>query len=149
MEQFDCASAGDAEWAAARVEPGSTVFFLQHKAGAWNVMTSDDVCGTASAGLPDSLLAYCSPASSSPAPAARAACTTKAILAALPSGATVGRYDCAEVGGTQWAAARVQPGSTVFFLTAKGSTWQAMTADTVCGAATAGLPPSLLDYCTP
>jgi hypothetical protein len=148
MEQYDCARAGDTEWAAARVEPGNTVFFLQRKAGAWDAMTGDDVCGTASAGLPEDLLAYCSPTSSSPTPAAHAECSTKAILAALPSGATMERYTCAKVGGTEWAAARVGPGSTVFFLTAKGSTWQAMTADTVCGAATAGLPQSLLAYCT-
>lgn len=88
-------------------------------------------------------------AQSSPSagPAGDAACTSTGILAALPGGAEMKRYDCAQVGDTEWAAARVDPGNTVFFLKSNGNAWQAMTADSVCGTASAGLPRSLLSYC--
>jgi len=60
MEKFTCAEAGSEYWAAAEVKPGPTVFFLKWSGSTWDVMTSDEVCGTASAGLPDKLLDYCS-----------------------------------------------------------------------------------------
>ena len=47
--------------AAAEVSPGNTVFFLQWNGSSWNAEDSDSVCGTASAGLPETLLAYCKP----------------------------------------------------------------------------------------
>ena len=49
---------------AVRLTSRGPVFFLQEQNGTWDVSTSDEVCGTASAGLPPKLLAYC--ASSSP-----------------------------------------------------------------------------------
>jgi len=87
--------------------------------------------------------------SSSPSnsPTVPTPCTSDAILAALPGGATMQRYTCAQVGDIHWAAARVDPGNTVFFLKSNGHTWQAMTADSVCGTASAGLPQTLLAYC--
>lgn len=60
MVRFDCADVSGTTWAAAEVKPGPTVFFLQDNAGTWDVSTSDEVCGTASAGLPQKLLDYCS-----------------------------------------------------------------------------------------
>ncbi|MGD9961347.1 hypothetical protein [Nocardioides sp.] len=148
MKSYDCAQVGVTEWAAARVAPGNTVFFLKSDGSAWQAMTADSVCGTASAGLPTSLLSYCATPSSSPsASPAGTTCSSKAILAALPGGAEMKSYDCAQVGDTEWAAARVAPGNTVFFLKSDGSAWQAMTADSVCGTASAGLPTSLLSYC--
>ena len=157
MEKFDCAKVGDTEWAAAQVNPGDTVFFLQWSGKAWNAEDSDSVCGTASAGLPEKLLSYCQPATSSSAPPTpppatpttpvTQACTADAILAALPGGATMEKFDCADVSGQLWAAARVDPGDTAFFLQWNGTAWDAEDSGSVCGTASAGLPQKLLDYC--
>jgi len=59
MVKYTCASAGDEQWAAAEVNPGHTVFFLKWNGSSWDAETSDDICGTASAGLPSELLDYC------------------------------------------------------------------------------------------
>jgi hypothetical protein len=59
MQEFTCADVGGKLWAAARVDPGETVFFLQWNGSKWNAQDSNSVCGTASAGLPQSLLSYC------------------------------------------------------------------------------------------
>lgn len=66
MVKFDCAKVGDTDWAAAQVDPGSTIFFLQWSGNAWTAEDSDSVCGNASAGLPAKLLAYCPANPSSP-----------------------------------------------------------------------------------
>ena len=153
MQEFTCAKVGDTEWAAARVSPGNTVFFLQWNGTKWNAEDSQSICGTASAGLPQSLLSYCkagpssSPTSTSPTTPATAACTSDAILAALPAGATMQEFTCADVGGKLWAAARVSPGDTVFFLRWNGTKWNAQDSQSICGTASAGLPQSLLSYC--
>ncbi len=75
-------------------------------------------------------------------------CTEEAIMAAIPEGSEMVKYNCADVSGTQWAAVEVKPGPTVFFLQASGDTWDVSTSDEVCGTASAGLPPELLDYCS-
>jgi co-chaperonin GroES (HSP10) len=148
MQEFSCAKVGDTEWAAARVSPGDTVFFLRWDGSRWKAEDSQSICGTASAGLPQSLLSYCAAApSSSPTKPVTEACTSEAILAALPSGATMQRFTCADVGGKLWAAARVSPGDTVFFLRWNGSKWNAQDSQSICGTASAGLPQSLLSYC--
>ena len=148
MQEFTCAKVGDTEWAAARVSPGDTVFFLQWNGTRWNAEDSDSVCGTASAGLPESLLSYCKAGQpSSPTTPATAACTSEAILAALPAGATMQKFTCADVSGKLWAAARVSPGDTVFFLQWNGTKWNAQDSQSICGTASAGLPQSLLSYC--
>jgi co-chaperonin GroES (HSP10) len=153
MQEFTCAKVGDTEWAAARVSPGDTVFFLRWNGTKWNAEDSQSICGTASAGLPQSLLSYCKAApsssrtSTSPTTPATAACTSEAILAALPAGATMQEFTCADVGGKLWAAARVSPGDTVFFLQWNGTKWNAKDSQSICGTASAGLPQSLLSYC--
>jgi hypothetical protein len=155
MKKFDCAKVGDTEWAAAQVNPGNTVFFLQWNGTAWDAEDSDSVCGTASAGLPEKLLSYCQPAASTrpttppatPTTPVTEACTADAILAALPGGATMEKFTCADVSGQLWAAARVDPGDTAFFLQWNGTAWNAEDSDSVCGTASAGLPQKLLDYC--
>jgi co-chaperonin GroES (HSP10) len=153
MQEFTCAKVGDTEWAAARVSPGDTVFFLRWNGTKWNAEDSQSICGTASAGLPQSLLSYCkaapssSPTSTSPTTPATAACTSEAILAALPVGATMQEFTCADVSGKLWAAARVSPGDTVFFLRWNGTKWNADDSQSICGTASAGLPQSLLSYC--
>jgi hypothetical protein len=154
MEEFTCADVGGQKWAAARVSPDNTVFFLQWNGTKWNAEDSGSVCGAASAGLPKSLLSYCaapssSPTSTSPTTPATQACTSEAILAALPSGATMQKFTCASVGGRLWAAARVNPGNTVFFLRWNGTKWNAQDSQSICGAASAGLPQSLQSYCKP
>ena len=75
-------------------------------------------------------------------------CSESAILDAIPEGSEMVRYDCAEVGDELWAATEVKPGPTVFFLKANNDQWDVMTEDEVCGTASAGLPDSILDYCT-
>ncbi len=74
-------------------------------------------------------------------------CSEQGILAVLPEGSEMVKYNCADVSGTQWAAVEVNPGPTVFFLQASGGSWDVSTSDEVCGTASAGLPPELLDYC--
>ena len=63
--KFNCGSTGGGEIAAVQFKPGPTVLFLETKNGAWEVIDSDRVCGTASAGLPPEVLAYCSTGQSS------------------------------------------------------------------------------------
>ena len=134
MQKFTCADVSGKLWAAARVSPGDTVFFLQWNGTKWNAEDSQSICGTASAGLPQSLLSYCKAApSSSPTTPATAACTSEAILAALPVGATMQEFTCAKVGDTEWAAARVSPGDTVFFLRWNGTKWNAQDSQSICG----------------
>jgi co-chaperonin GroES (HSP10) len=148
MQEFSCAKVGDTEWAAARVSPGDTVFFLRWDETKWKAEDSQGICGTASAGLPQSLLSYCKATPSSPPTRpVTEACTSEAILAALPAGATMQRFSCADVGGKLWAAARVNPGNTVFFLRWNGTKWNAQDSQSICGTASAGLPQSLLSYC--
>lgn len=148
MEHYDCANAGGQEWAAVEVNPGNTVFFLQWNGTKWDAETSSDVCGTASAGVPSELLSYCGTPSPAPSPSPVAApCSSRALLAALPGGATMKEFDCANAGGEEWAAARVDPGNTVFFLQRSGTKWNAVTSSDVCGTASAGVPAKLLSYC--
>ena len=64
-----------------------------------------------------------------------------------PAGATMQEFTCADVSGKLWAAARVSPGDTVFFLRWNGTKWNAEDSQSVCGTASAGLPQSLLSYC--
>ena len=59
MVSFHCGSTGNGQIAGVKVNPGPTVFFLETKDGKWVVINSDRVCGTASAGLPPAVLAYC------------------------------------------------------------------------------------------
>lgn len=89
-----------------------------------------------------------SAAPTSAAPTEGAGCTAESLLAVLPEGATMVRFDCESVSGTEWAAVEVQPGPTVFFLQQQGDTWDVSTSDEICGTASAGLPPKLLDYCS-
>ena len=60
---FNCGSTGGGEIAAVKFNPGPTVLFLETKNGKWAVINADRVCGTASAGLPPKVLAYCTTAS--------------------------------------------------------------------------------------
>jgi len=59
MDKFQCAIASPAMWAAARVKPGPTVFFLQSTSGVWKVFKADQVCITPSKGLPKEILGFC------------------------------------------------------------------------------------------
>lgn len=95
-----------------------------------------------------------SPAQTSAAPTSAAPspysdlCSEEAILAALPQGSELDDYDCVNVDGIEWAAARVDPGPTVFFLEDVSGSWNVHTSDEICGTASAGFPPELLDYCS-
>ena len=84
---------------------------------------------------------------SSASPAA-GECTDASILAALPAGSTMDKYQCATASPWMWAAARVKPGPTVFFLQAKSGAWKVSTAAQACGASSSGLPPEIKVFCT-
>ena len=74
-------------------------------------------------------------------------CTEASILAALPVGSTMDKYQCAIVSPWMWAAARVKPGARVFFLQSKTGAWKVYTPEKVCGANKAGLPKEILAFC--
>jgi hypothetical protein len=74
-------------------------------------------------------------------------CTEERLLASLPSGAMMEKFNCARAGDEEWAAAKVSPGDTRYFLRWSGTAWTAETSIEVCGAASAGLPHRLLAYC--
>ena len=78
-----------------------------------------------------------------------APCTGQAISAALKSGEQLQSFICVNVAAERWAAGQAMNGPAVenFFLKAEGSQWVRVPNDEVCGGASAGLPPKLLDYC--
>lgn len=77
------------------------------------------------------------------------ACTSAALQASLPSGAKLQSFTCANVGGTRWAAGQYMTGPEVanFFAKSEGGSWTSVSADEICGTASAGLPQKILDYC--
>lgn len=89
---------------------------------------------------------------SSPSPSSSsdsAKCTAVAISGALPAGDQLQSFVCVNVSAERWAAGQAMSGPAVtnFFLKAEGSTWTTVSNDDVCGAASAGLPQKILDYC--
>ncbi len=87
---------------------------------------------------------------STPSPTSvSAACTATALSAALPSGAKLQSFVCTNVAAERWAAGQYMSGPAVenFFAKADGNAWKSVSKDEVCGTASAGLPPKLLDYC--
>ena len=76
-------------------------------------------------------------------------CTATALSASLPSDAKLQSFVCVNVAAERWAAGQYMSGPSVqnFFAKADGSTWNSVSKDEVCGTASAGLPPKLLDYC--
>ena len=109
--------------------------------------SSSDSAASPSAAAPTSAAPMPTQTTASPS-ATSDLCSEDAILAAIPEGSEMVRFDCADVAGTQWAATEVNPGPTVFFLKDAGGTWDVSTSDKICGTASAGLPPKLLDYCS-
>lgn len=62
MKKFVCATDdGGTKWAAVLLKQGPTLYFekYQPKKDRWTVYLDTDICGTASAGLPPKILAYC------------------------------------------------------------------------------------------
>lgn len=61
MKKYTCAYAGNTKWAAVLLKEGPTLYFEKYmpKGKHWNVYLADEICGTASAGLPASILDYC------------------------------------------------------------------------------------------
>jgi len=74
-------------------------------------------------------------------------CTEVSILAALPAGSTMVKYECAIASPTMWAAARVKPGPTVFFLQTTSGAWKVSTAKQICVTPPVGLPKEILAFC--
>ena len=97
--------------------------------------TSPTPTETVASPTPTETAASPTPTETTASPTSGSLCSEEAIMAAIPE-------------GTEWAAVEVQPGPTVFFLQASGDTWDVSTSDEVCGTASAGLPPELLDYCS-
>lgn len=58
---FHCGSTGDGEIAGIVYGPGTNVQFAKTTGigGPWQPVNKDTICGTASAGLPDAILALC------------------------------------------------------------------------------------------
>jgi len=70
-----------------------------------------------------------------------AACTATALLTALPAeGETIGSYVCS----SGYAAGTLSDGSTKFIVESKNGKWYAFSTDP-CGAASAGIPPIILE----
>lgn len=61
MKKYTCAYVGGDKWAAVLLKEGPTLYFEKYmpKGNHWNVYMADEICGTASAGFPASLLDYC------------------------------------------------------------------------------------------
>lgn len=61
LQSFTCANVGGTRWAAGQYMSGPEVanFFAKSEGGSWTSVSSDEICGTASAGLPQKLLDYC------------------------------------------------------------------------------------------
>jgi len=74
-------------------------------------------------------------------------CTEVSILAALPAGSTMVKYECAIASPTMWAAARVNPGPTVFFLQTTSGAWKVSTAKQICVTPPVGLPKEIQAFC--
>jgi Putative peptidoglycan binding domain len=57
-----CADVAAERWAAGQQSAGPDVanFFMKATGGTWELVPNDEVCGTASAGLPQEILDYCS-----------------------------------------------------------------------------------------
>jgi hypothetical protein len=110
--------------------------------------TSPTPTETVASPTPTETAASPTPTETTASPTSGSLCSEEAIMAAIPEGSEMVKYNCANVSGTEWAAVEVQPGPTVFFLQASGDTWDVSTSDEVCGTASAGLPPELLDYCS-
>lgn len=64
INAFKCGSTGDGQVAAVEYGPGVNVVFAQTTGigGPWEIINKNKVCGTASAGLPPAVLAFCSKA---------------------------------------------------------------------------------------
>ncbi len=78
-----------------------------------------------------------------------APCTGAALSEVVPSGGQLQSFICANVGAERWAAGQYMSGPSVenFFAKAQNGTWKAINKEEVCGAASAGLPQKILDYC--
>lgn len=95
-------------------------------------------------------------ASPSPSPTqtqpAKAPCTAAAVSQVLTGKETLRSYTCADAGDERWAAGKATEGNdpmeVSFFAQAEGDQWVRVASDEVCGTASAGLPPSILDYCS-
>lgn len=61
LQSFVCASTGAERWAAGQYTSGPAVenFFAKAEGGSWKAVNSEEICGTASAGLPQKILDYC------------------------------------------------------------------------------------------
>ncbi|MCH9719485.1 MAG: peptidoglycan-binding protein [Actinomycetia bacterium] len=83
-------------------------------------------------------------------PAGKPRCNATALGAALDADESVVAYQCEDLGdGERWAGGTARDSGGVeypFFAKSKGSQWERVSPDEVCGTADAGLGP-ILDYC--
>lgn len=61
INTFKCGSTGDGQIAAVEYGPGTNIIFAKATGvgGSWEIINKNEICGTASAGLPASVLAFC------------------------------------------------------------------------------------------
>lgn len=82
----------------------------------------------------------------------KAPCTAEAVSQVLTGKEALRSYTCADAGDERWAAGKATEGNdpveVSFFAQAEGDQWARVSSNEVCGTASAGLPPSILDYCS-
>lgn len=61
IKKYACATAGKEKWAAVLLNQGPTLYLERYvpKGKHWNVYMAEEICGTASAGLPAKILNFC------------------------------------------------------------------------------------------
>ena len=75
------------------------------------------------------------------------ACNVASIRTAIPKEVKVLKFQCTTVDGTAWAVVSTNPGPEVYFLKDENGSWSGNKASEICGTASAGLPPEILNYC--
>lgn len=78
---------------------------------------------------------------------AGAQCTLASIKTVIPKDVKIVKFQCNRYDDTNWAVVSSLPGPEVYFLRDEDNKWNAMKASDVCGAASAGLPAEILNYC--
>lgn len=67
----------------------------------------------------------------------------------MPKGQVPAQFKCAEVGDEYWAAGSYTSGTKQkpFFMQSERGVWVDVDPGRICGTASAGFPPNMLEYC--
>jgi len=87
-----------------------------------------------------------------PTPSPAAPCVAEAVAEVLKGAEQLRSYTCADAGDERWAAGKTAKGDDgveySFFAQADREIWVRVPSRRVCGTASAGLPQSILNYCS-